>query len=101
MAVPASYLSVTAGCLLLTGGNCSDPNVQTVGVADVFLHPQYDVTSVHNNIAVLQLARPVMYAGNIRPICLPPASTDINQFESCATAAVATPSDLVCKYAVT
>ena len=40
------------------------------------IHPYYDRSTQENDIAIITLARPVSFEGNIRPICLPQANRD-------------------------
>ncbi|XP_019769649.2 serine protease 42 [Dendroctonus ponderosae] len=46
-------------------------NVQTVQVAQVWIHSNYDQTYLKNDVAVLRLATPFNINNNAMPICLP------------------------------
>ncbi|XP_071536861.1 transmembrane protease serine 9-like [Panulirus ornatus] len=47
-----------------------------VRIADIRIHPQFDLSTFVNDIALVLLERPVPYSDYIRPICLPPPRGD-------------------------
>lgn len=52
--------------------NTSEPlPYQEAPVQTAIIHPQYYSTGLYNDVALLILLRPVNYAINVRPICLP------------------------------
>ena len=62
----------------------SERGVVKVGVSKVLPYPDYKpVDGHHGDIALLKLKRPVTYTNTIRPICLPSADVDLDQFEVC------------------
>ena len=44
---------------------------QTVPVAEVIVHPNYDQRHTRNDIALLRLTRGLRYTRAVRPACLP------------------------------
>lgn len=44
---------------------------QEIGVAEIYIHPAYDIHTVNNDIALLRLHRFLIFNRRIRPICLP------------------------------
>ncbi|XP_023211277.1 coagulation factor IX-like isoform X2 [Centruroides sculpturatus] len=44
---------------------------QEIGVAEIHIHPAYDIHTVNNDIALLRLLHPLIFNEIIRPICLP------------------------------
>ncbi|XP_055955627.1 coagulation factor X-like [Patella vulgata] len=53
--------------------NIVDTGEVTRGVSSITIHPNYGVSSVQNDIAVLTLDQPLVYSDCIQPICLPKA----------------------------
>uniref|UniRef100_T1JFG4 Peptidase S1 domain-containing protein n=1 Tax=Strigamia maritima TaxID=126957 RepID=T1JFG4_STRMM len=45
------------------------------GIRRVIVHPKYDVITLENDVALLEMDAPVTYVGHIAPLCLPPTST--------------------------
>ena len=64
-----------------------EPDVVYAFVSKVIPHPDLILDLDHNNIsadiALLKLTRPVTYTDTIRPICLPSADVDLDQFKVC------------------
>ena len=50
--------------------------VQSIGVERVIKRPDYDTTSINNDIALLRLESEIEFNNNVVPACLP---TDRNQ----------------------
>ncbi|XP_053328030.1 serine protease 27-like [Spea bombifrons] len=51
--------------------NLSDPNVVSVGVKQIIVHPDFMYEGSSGDIALVQLERPVQYTKSILPVCLP------------------------------
>lgn len=49
---------------------CADKHVD-VSVEEQIVHPDYNVRRRHNDIALLRLAKRIVYSDFIKPICLP------------------------------
>jgi len=45
--------------------------------SDIRLHPDYDLATHKNDIALVKLNRPVIYNSFIRPICLPKTNMEV------------------------
>ncbi|XP_030555526.1 serine protease grass-like isoform X2 [Drosophila novamexicana] len=58
------------------------PPVEDIDVERVFRHADYVPETNHNDIALIQLARPVAFKPHIRPICLPINATLQQRAES-------------------
>jgi len=46
-------------------------------VTDIRLHPDYDVATHVNDIAIMKLKTPAVYSSIIRPICLPKKNIEV------------------------
>ena len=47
-------------------------NTQEIGVKGIYVHPEYKSHARYNNdIALLELEKPVMFGKHVQPICLP------------------------------
>ncbi|XP_071583518.1 transmembrane protease serine 9 [Heliangelus exortis] len=57
-----------------TSLNGTDGNAVKVNVTRVILHPLFDPIFLDFDVALLELARPLVFNKHIQPICLPPAS---------------------------
>ena len=57
--------------------NSEETNSILMGVDKIVVNPEYDFVSKGNDLALLQLPRPVEFAANptIRPVCLPANSS--------------------------
>lgn len=55
--------------------------IQIHQVGHVHVHPQYDYTTLFNDIALLKLQRPADFTNYVRPICLWQEDTDIRSVE--------------------
>ncbi|KAL3876848.1 hypothetical protein ACJMK2_034652 [Sinanodonta woodiana] len=61
-----------------------DPTETTHRVSQIIIHPQYNSTTVKNDITLLQLIEPVQYNDYVRPICIPPSARRVaNTTSSC------------------
>ncbi|XP_037820128.1 trypsin-1 [Lucilia sericata] len=56
--------------LLQLDRSSSDPGI-TRKVARVIIHPQYNPTTIVNDVALLRLESPIQFNDKIRPVCLP------------------------------
>ncbi|XP_062040855.1 LOW QUALITY PROTEIN: transmembrane protease serine 9-like [Lepus europaeus] len=54
-----------------------------VGLRRVLLHPQYDASVLDFDLAVLELARPLVFNEHIQPVCLPPATQQFPAGRKC------------------
>ncbi|XP_053675391.1 serine protease 42-like [Anopheles nili] len=55
---------------------------KNIGVKSVHLHPQFGPTSLINNIAVIELERPVRYQATVQPVCLPSSEYPLRSTEN-------------------
>jgi len=64
-------ISILAGSVTLEPSS-SNQFYQTRSIAQIYKHPNYDTSTLVNDIALLRLSSPLdMTSGNIKPICLP------------------------------
>ncbi|EFX79537.1 hypothetical protein DAPPUDRAFT_319411 [Daphnia pulex] len=49
-------------------------------ISNIILHNQYNAATFDNDIAIITLDVPVVLSKTVVPVCLPPASTDPNQY---------------------
>lgn len=54
--------------------------MQTRWVTMAIAHPQYNKTSLQNDISLMKLSAPVRYNRYVRPICLPAETTAGSDF---------------------
>ncbi|XP_049642413.1 chymotrypsinogen B-like [Suncus etruscus] len=62
-----------------------DENIQTLRIAQVFKHPNYNMLTDRNDIKLLKLARPVRFSETVSTVCLPSADDDFPAGTMCAT----------------
>lgn len=67
---PPSNLFVRAGEWNTLFANESLPH-QDRSLESIILHPDFDTASLFNDVAILKLEQPVLFANNVMPICLP------------------------------
>ncbi|XP_030853029.1 CUB and peptidase domain-containing protein 1-like [Strongylocentrotus purpuratus] len=65
-------------------------NEVAIEVADIFVHPEYDVYWLYNDIALIRLAEPVTFSDYVRPACLSESSDELNDYRRCLVAGWAT-----------
>ncbi|KAL1444324.1 hypothetical protein MTO96_045578, partial [Rhipicephalus appendiculatus] len=53
-----------------------------VNVTKSIRHPKYNKKTGHNDIAILEVAKPFQYGINVRPICIPAAPMNIFDTEA-------------------
>lgn len=58
---------------------------QEQDVAQIIVHERFNPKSVYNDIALIVLNKPVKYAANVKPVCLPRQGTIFNQRECYVT----------------
>ncbi|MBN3305334.1 OVCH1 protein, partial [Amia calva] len=64
---------------ILTAAHC----VYGLSVKEVILHPGYNDISLDYDVALLQLATPLVYNNYVHPVCLPSKSQEVNYSGSC------------------
>ena len=52
----------------------------------LFLHPQFDHTTINNDIALIQLATPLEFTHYLQPICLPRSGDEVDIGTRCYVA---------------
>uniref|UniRef100_A0A669F286 Serine protease 27-like n=1 Tax=Oreochromis niloticus TaxID=8128 RepID=A0A669F286_ORENI len=67
--------AVTLGHNTASGPN---PNSVTVTLANIICHPDYDSTTMNNDMCLLQLSAPVNFTDYIQPVCLASAGSTFN-----------------------
>ncbi|CAF4514934.1 unnamed protein product [Rotaria sp. Silwood1] len=66
-------ITILAGSLSLNAS--SDDSSQIRSIAQLYKHPNYDSSSLANDVALLRMSSPLnMTYRNIKPICLPPGT---------------------------
>ena len=56
--------------------NDSNP-VQVHRAEKIIMHPEYDMKTVRNDIALIKMARPIKFNDYAVPVCLPAAKEDL------------------------
>ena len=51
---------------------------QKFSIENVILHPEYDITTRHNDIAIVKLNQEVEWTDAVKPICLPDFNEDMD-----------------------
>ena len=51
--------------------NLSSSTGQKILIQDIILHPDYDIATGSNNIAIVKLSTPLQFNSNVQPACLP------------------------------
>jgi len=49
--------------------HAKDTNELTFDISDIYLHPDYDATTLDNDIAIVKLNQKVIFNDTVRPIC--------------------------------
>lgn len=68
---------------LRRGSNLLSPHEQVRVISHIFIHPGYIDTGFVNDISILRMEEPVRFTDYIRPVCLPPPTTDIRDGRLC------------------
>ncbi|XP_044260044.1 phenoloxidase-activating factor 1-like isoform X1 [Tribolium madens] len=63
------------------GSDCADPP-QVFTPKDYIIHPNYDSSSMLNDIAIIRLDRKAKFSDYVQPICLPPKNLKLQGNES-------------------
>ena len=77
--------AATGISVLLGEHNIADDEFNSVDVAEIINHPDYNNETLDNDFAVLRLANPVNFTNEVRPACLP---ADLNATYAGVTATV-------------
>ena len=83
--------AATGISVLLGEHNIADDEFNSVDVAEIINHPDYNNETVDNDFAILRLANPVNFTKEVRPACLP---ADLNATYAGVTATVTGWGDL-------
>jgi len=59
------------------------PQPQEKSILKVFIHPEYNPSSLEHNIAIIQVKDPFKFENHISPVCLPQPNTDFDGYEDC------------------
>ncbi|CAH0382228.1 unnamed protein product [Bemisia tabaci] len=68
---------------LRRGVNFASPYEQVRTISRIMLHPEYQAISFMNDISLLELNEPVQTSHYIRPICLPPPASTLEDGTMC------------------
>lgn len=68
---------------LRRGTTFPSPYEQLQPISSVILHPGYIDSGFINDIALLKTAYPVAFSDYVRPICLPPSETEMEDGRRC------------------
>ena len=79
------------------GSNSIKATVQKVIPHEKYSHTPYG--GIVNDIALIQLTRPVTFSNTVQPICLPSATVDLKQFKVCFYTGYGQTSALTCRLA--
>ncbi|XP_054553598.1 chymotrypsinogen B-like [Talpa occidentalis] len=60
-------------------------NMQVLRIAQVFDHPNFNVTTASNDIALVKLATPARFSSVVSPVCLPSAQDNFTAGSLCVT----------------
>lgn len=55
-----------------------DGGVQNAGIVKIIIHPEYNASYLHNDVAILQLQRPAEITEYVRTVCLWQEDIDLN-----------------------
>ena len=50
-------------------------------ITKVILHEEYEISSDHNDIALLKVDKPFIFNNNVKPVCLPKSGIGIDKFK--------------------
>ncbi|XP_076365543.1 serine protease 1-like [Tachypleus tridentatus] len=56
----------------------AEESEQEVRVADSFVHPNYDIETVNNDVALLRLRHPLRMNSYVQPACLPSSESELH-----------------------
>jgi hypothetical protein len=76
----SSDITVDVGTWRLHSHDQPKP-VQLVQVSAIARHPNFDASSLFNDLAVLILSKQLRFDDHIDKICLPPRGQDVTQFQ--------------------
>ncbi|XP_078500996.1 chymotrypsinogen B-like [Lissotriton helveticus] len=80
--------SITTAHLVILGEHDRGNNtevIKTVGIAEVFVHPDWKPETKEFDIALLKLATPVGFTKTVSPVCIPEEEEEYTGFELCVT----------------
>jgi hypothetical protein len=83
--VESSDIFVEVGRWRLLSSDQPKP-IQQVQVSAIARHPNFDASSLFNDLAVLILDKQLKFDDHINKICLPPRGQDVTQFQHICTA---------------
>uniref|UniRef100_A0A452HXC6 chymotrypsin n=1 Tax=Gopherus agassizii TaxID=38772 RepID=A0A452HXC6_9SAUR len=103
--VTAAHCGVTKSNVVVLGEHdrsSSKEKVQKLAIQQVFTHPQYDSSTVNNDIALIKLATAAVLGSTVAPVCLAAAGEQYQSRQRCVTSgwgktrynALSTPSKL-------
>ncbi|XP_004690239.1 PREDICTED: chymotrypsinogen B-like [Condylura cristata] len=72
--ITAAHCNITTSMRVVTGlfeVNTSDANVEFLRIAQVFIHPEFNLSTVYSDIALLKLASPAHFHQSVFPVPLP------------------------------
>ncbi|XP_004690240.1 PREDICTED: chymotrypsinogen B2-like [Condylura cristata] len=72
--ITAAHCNVTISDRVVTGFfdvNVPDHFVEVLSIAQVFIHPKFDLTTVYSDIALLKLDTPARFHHSVSPVLLP------------------------------
>ena len=74
---------------IVFGSNKLDKNSTSAIVAQIdrtFMHPDYNRYSYINDVAVLQLSKPITWTDYVRPVCLQMSTDEVETYSTCYVA---------------
>lgn len=78
--IEQSHMTVTLGDYNI---DKSEGTEQTIKPDKVYIHPQFNVSTTDNDIALIKFEKPITFSWAIKPIELPSANQDINTHTFC------------------
>ncbi|EDS36292.1 polyserase-2 [Culex quinquefasciatus] len=58
-------------CSLFNESDCSIPLPRYYSIESIIVHPEFNVASLRNNVALVRVSRNINFKDHIQPICLP------------------------------
>ncbi|NXR20474.1 ACRO protein, partial [Cinclus mexicanus] len=72
--------------IVLGATSLGQSNVEVRRIKRVIIHEKYDIELVHNDVALLELDRPVRCSSSIQTACLPGPSVKVSELKNCYVA---------------
>ena len=67
----------------IMAGDTNKREGQTIQIAEVINHPDYDSSTINNDIAIIKLSEPLVLGDNVQTICLPDGPLELEEGADC------------------